>query len=108
MSILGYNDSVQQRELLNAAARGITLRDSSRSGKLQRFRSTATSLQFESLNKAYHLTELARGDFNADGFEDSLVAVSWHYREGMGLGCSMLLVQRAEGKTLTVQPFLLR
>ena len=32
-----------------------------------RFASTATSLQFESANKTYHLTELARGDFNGDG-----------------------------------------
>ena len=108
VSILGFNDSDQQRELATAAAKGIRLSDYSRSGKLQRFRSTATSLQFESSDRTYHLTELARGDFNGDGFEDSLVEVSWHYREGTGSGQSMFLVQRVEGKPLTVQPFLLR
>ena len=108
VSILGFNDSDQQRELATAAAKGLRLSDYSRSGKLQRFHPTATSLQFESLNKTYHLTELARGDFNGDGFEDSLVEVNWRYREGTGLGCSFLLVQRVQSKPLTVQPFLLR
>ena len=46
--------------------------------------------------------------FNGDGFEDSLVEVNWHYREGTGLGNEILLVQRVEGKPLTVQPFPLR
>lgn len=76
--------------------------------KLQKFRSTATSLQFESASKNYHLTELARADFNRDGFEDSLVAVSWHYREGTGLGCSIFLVLRVQNQPLTVQPLQLR
>jgi len=44
--------------------------------------------------------------FNGHRFEDSLVAVSWHYREGTGH--STLLVQRVQNKPLTVQPFLLR
>ena len=65
-------------------------------------------MTFEDSVRTYHLTELARGDFNGDGFEDSLVEVSWHYREGTGLGCSFLLVQRVQSKPLTVQPFLLR
>lgn len=108
VSIVGYHDSVQQRELATAAAKGLRLNDYSRSGKLQRFVSTATTLKFESSVRTYHLTELARGDFNSDGFEDSLVEVIWHYREGTGLGCSFLLVQRVEGKQLTIQPFLLR
>jgi|GEM_PF-1920204 len=108
VSILGFNDSDQERALKQATAKGLTLRDYSRSGKLQKFRPTAASLQFESANKTYHLTELARGDFNGDGLEDSLVAVSWHYRGGTGLGCSMLLVQRVAGNPLTVQPFPLR
>ena len=89
--------------------KGKTLRDYSQSGKLLKFHSTATSLQFESLNKTYHLTELARGDFNGDGFEDSLGAVGWlALPGGDGTGHSILLVQRVEGKPLTVQPFLLR
>lgn len=63
-------------------------------------RDIASSSQFESLDKTYHLTELARGDFSGDGFEDTLVAVSWHYREGAGLGNEILLVQRVQPKPL--------
>ncbi|NBU11827.1 MAG: hypothetical protein EBS84_22985, partial [Proteobacteria bacterium] len=43
VSVLGYHDSDQERELATAAAKGATLRDYSRSGKLQKFRSTATT-----------------------------------------------------------------
>lgn len=46
--------------------------------------------------------------FNGHRFEDSLVEVSWHYREGTGTGYSTLLVQRVQNKPLTFQPFLLR
>ena len=108
VTVLGYNDSDQKRELLNAAAKGTTLRDYSQSGKLQRFVSTATTSKFESPNRTYLLIELARGDFDADGFEDSLVEVNWRYGDGTGLGCSIFLVQRVEGKPLTVQLFLHR
>ena len=73
---------------------------------MQPLKPALSALQFESLDKTYHLTELARGDFNGDGFEETLVAVSWHYREGTGH--STLLVQRIQNKPLTVQPFLLR
>lgn len=108
VTVLGWNGSDQERELLNAAAKGTTLRDYSRSGKLQKFVSKAIPLTFEDSVRTYQFTELARGDFNGDRFEDSLVEVSWHYQEGTGLGSETFLVQRAEGKQLTVQPFLLR
>ena len=38
--------------------------------------------------------------FNGDGFEDTLVEVRWHYREGTGLGNEILLVQRVQPKPL--------
>lgn len=73
---------------------------------MQPLKPTSSALQFESTLKKVCFTELARGDFNGDGFEETLVAVSWHYREGTGH--STLLVQRVQNKPLTVQPFLLR
>ena len=104
--ILGCHGSEQEAELQQAAMKGTTLRDYRLKGKLQRFQSTATTLKFESDVKRYHLTELARGDLNHDGHEDSLVAIQWHYLEGSGLGTVIVLVQRIEGKPLTIQPFL--
>ena len=75
---------------------------------MQKFVTKAIPLTFEDSVRTYQLTELARGDFNGDGFDDSLIEVSWHHREGTGVGNEILLVQRVEGKPLTVQPFLLR
>lgn len=86
----------------------LTLRDKSHSNNLWIFNADQTSVQFEFNGKRYYLAELARGDFNHDGLEDSLVAIQWHYLEGSGLGTVIVLVQRIEGKPLTIQPFLFR
>jgi len=104
-SILGYNDSAQERDLGDAAARGVRLSDYGRSGRLRKLSSTNGALKFEFGVRDYHLRELARGDFSGDGNEDSLVVVNWRYREGTGLGCKVILVQRTQGQALTVQPF---
>lgn len=93
VSILGYHDSEQEAELQQATAQGVTLSDYKLNGKLLKFQSTATTLKFESTIQRYHLTELARGDYNHDGVEDSLVQVNWHYVEGSGGGVNLLLVQ---------------
>lgn len=105
VTILDYDDSDQERQLESDAAKGIKLVDYRLSGKLVNFRSTATTLQFETSTREYFLSELARGDFNHDGFEDSLVLVYWHYLEGTGRGGHPRLVQQLPGKPLTVIPF---
>ena len=71
-------------------------------------RNTATTPKFDSEIKAYHLVELARGDFNHDGFEDSLVEANWHYREGSGRGGELWLVQRVASGPLKIEIFDLR
>lgn len=86
----------------------LTLRDNPHSEKLWIFNADHSSVQFEFNGKRYYLAELARGDFNHDGLEDSMVAIQWHYLEGSGLGTVILLVQRIEGEPLTIQPFLFR
>ena len=101
LRILGYHGSEETAELRQAIAKGATLRDYQFNGKLQRFQSAATSLKFEPSDRTYLLTEQARGDFDGDGFEDSLVVVSWRYREGTGLGAQIILVQRVQNKPLT-------
>ncbi len=105
VSILGYHGSDQEAELQQAAMKGTTLRDYRLRGKLQRFQSTATTLKFESDVKRYHLTELARGDLNHDGHEDSLVAIQWHYLEGSGAGVELLLVEALANRPLKATYF---
>lgn len=77
---LNYHGADQEADL--------TLRDKPHSDKLWIFNSDPTSVQFEFNSKRYYLAELARGDFNHDGLEDSLVAIQWQPLEGSGWGWS--------------------
>ena len=70
-----------------------------------RIQSTTIPLKFESSVQCYHLAELARGDFNQDGHEDSLVAIQWHYLEGSGAGVELLLVEAVVNRPLKATPF---
>lgn len=92
-------------KLAGDAAKGMMLASFSRTGKLVKFHSDATTLQFETSTRSYHLSELARGDYNHDGAKDSLVWVSWHSIEASGRGADTLLIQRLPGQPLTMMPF---
>ena len=105
VSVLEFNESDQSGELERAARNGPTLDDYRLKGKLSRFQSTATSLTFESPDRRYLITELARGDFNHDGFEDSLILVYWHHEDGSGFWVEIQLVQRSATGPLTVTLF---
>lgn len=82
-----------------------TLRHHPHSEKLWIFNSDPTSVQFEFNGKRYYLAELARGDFNHDGLEDSLVAVQWQYLEGSGAGVELLLVEAVANRSLKASRF---
>lgn len=94
---LNYHDAGNEADL--------PLRRSPHSDKLWIFNSDQISVQFEFDGKRYYLTELARGDFNHDGFEDSLVAIQWRYLEGSGAGVELLLVEAAANKPLKATRF---
>jgi hypothetical protein len=83
----------------------LTLRQPPHSDKLWIFNSDPTSVQFEFNGKRYYLAELARGDFNNDGLEDSLVAIQWHYLEGSGAGVELLLVEAVANRSLKASRF---
>jgi len=86
----------------------LTLRHYPHKDKLWIFNSDQTSVQFEFDGKRYYLTELARGDFNHDGFEDSLVAIQWRYVEGSGAGVKLLMVEAVGNQPLKAAPFPLK
>jgi hypothetical protein len=83
----------------------LTLRHQPHSEKLWIFNADQTSVQFEFNGKRYYLAELARGDFNHDGLEDSLVAIQWHYLEGSGVGVELLLVEAVANRSLKASRF---
>jgi len=86
----------------------LTVRHPPHSDKLWIFNSDQISVQFEFDGKRYYLTELARGDFNHDGFEDSLVAIQWRYVEGSGVGVELLLVEAVANRSLKATRFPLK
>jgi len=94
---LGYHGADKETDL--------TLRHNPHSDKLWIFNSDQTSVQFEFNGKRYHLAELARGDFNHDGAEDSLVAIQWRYLEGSGAGVELLLVEATASRPLKATCF---
>ena len=83
----------------------LTLRHQPHSEKLWIFNADPTSVQFEFNGKRYYLAELARGDFNQDGLEDSLVAIQWQPLEGTGVGVELLLVEAAANRPLKATYF---
>ncbi len=83
----------------------LTLRHNPHSEKLWIFNADQTSVQFDFNGKRYCLAELARGDFNHDGFEDSLVVILWHYLEGSGSGVELLLVEALANRPLKATYF---
>jgi hypothetical protein len=94
---LNYRGSDQEADL--------TLRANRHSEKLWIFNADQISVQFEFSGRRYYLAELARGDFNHDGQEDSLVAIQWHYLEGSGAGVELLLVEAAANRPLKATYF---
>ena len=82
-----------------------TLRQPPHSDKLWIFNADLTSVQFEFNGKRYYLAELARGDFNQDGFEESLVAIQWQPLEGSGVGVELLLVEAVANRSLKASRF---
>lgn len=96
---LNYHGADQEADL--------TLRNKPHSDKLWIFNADQTSVQFEFNGKRYYLAELARGDFNHDGLEDSLVAIQWQYLEGSGAGVELLLVEAVANRPLKATHFTL-
>jgi len=86
----------------------LTLRHYPHKDKLWIFNSDQISIQFEFDGKRYCLAEMARGDFNHDGFEDSLVVILWHDLEGSGSGVEFLLVEAVANRSLKAAPFPLK
>ena len=80
VSFLNWTGTDEEEELLKKnVARGLTLRDYQRLGRIKRLKISPTELRFETpgMNYSITCTWLASGDFNHDGFEDGLIEVAF-------------------------------
>lgn len=95
VSLLGWHGNEERRRLERDSARGRRLVDYWRIGRLRRWRDTAEGLSFRFQGQNYDLRELARGDYDGDGEEDSLVINLVHYIEGTGFAMNLLRVSNS-------------
>ena len=89
VSLLGWHGSDEEAQIEKDSRKGITLKDYSRSGKAKHLKRERHQISFQTEGQDFWIEELARGDFDGDGFEDALVFVTWHYQEGSGRGYAL-------------------
>ena len=100
VSVVGWNGSDEHERMNRDTSNGLTLNDYARLRKLSRWKQAAHMLTFQTDAKSFAVEVLARGDWDGDGTEDALVAVTWHYREGSGFGYEVHVVRRSVSGSL--------
>jgi hypothetical protein len=107
VEILGSNDPDERDKLSQDARKGISLRDYAKSGKVQKVKASKHQLRLETDTEELYIQEMARGDFDRDGFEDALIFVTSHYKEGSGRGFVLFVAHKTDSKArfCSVQAF---
>ena len=109
VSLLGWHGSDEEAQIKQDTRKGITLKDYARSGKVRKLKHQGHDISFQTEGQDFWIEELARGDVDGDGFEDALILVTWHYREGSGFGYELCVVTKsANGRSLHLTPLSLR
>lgn len=101
VSILNWNGSEEKKQLDDDAAKGMTLEDCATNHpehRINHLKFKDSSMTFSDDDCDYHVTELARGDFDHDGFEDSLIMVAQYYQGGSGRSYTFYVVSRTDRK----------
>ena len=101
VSLLNWNDTDQKKQLDDDTARGITLKDYTASyikRHIPSIKIKGNTVSFSDDECDYVVTELARGDFDHDGYEDALVSVGTKYQGGEGAYFEYFLVSRTDTK----------
>jgi hypothetical protein len=96
VSLLPFNDSDQERDLIRDAERGLSLRDYANLRKVRIVRRGPYELELECNGVRVYWQEMARADFNDDGFEDVLLFEYCSYIGGSGHWTSHQLLTRTK------------
>ena len=87
ISLLNWTEGEERERLMEATLNGITLNDCTTSYAKHRIHSLKikdNGMTFSDDGCDYAVQELARGDWDCDGYEDALVFVSTYYLGGSG------------------------
>jgi hypothetical protein len=106
VTILDWHGDEERLRLERDGARGRRLADYWRTGRLRRWRSTPEGLRFRFKAQDYQLTELARGDRDGDGKDDTLIEVTTSNVRGSGHSYVGFIVRRTmRANPITVADF---
>ena len=107
VSFLGWVGSDEGAQRQRDSATGLTLSDYRQTKRVSNWKPTLQEVRFDLDTRSYTIEVLARGDYDHDGFEDSLIYVTWHYKGGTGRGYDAYLVTRTNKaeRSITVNAF---
>ena len=106
VSFLPWFGSEERIRLESDAAKGVSLEDYSKTGRITSVKRSENSISFETNGMRHSIDELVRGDYDGDGYEDSIIKCNMHYIEGTGRSYTCYIVKRTdESKACTVEYF---
>ena len=75
-------------------------------GQITSVKKSENRISFETSGMRHSIDELVRGDYDGDGYEDSIIKCNMHYIEGTGRSYTCYIVKRTdESKACTVEYF---
>ena len=106
VSFLPWFGSEERVRLESDTAKGFSLTDYLKNGRIESVKKSENSISFETSGMRYSIDELVRGDYDGDGYEDSIIKCNMHYIEGTGRSYTCYIVKRTdESKACTVEYF---
>ena len=106
VSFLPWFGSEERIRLESDTAKGFSLEDYSKNGRIKSVKKSENSISFETASERYFINELVRGDYDGDGYEDSIIHIAEYYIEGSGRSFNSYIVKRNdESKACTVEHF---
>ena len=106
VSILSWVGSEERIRLESDTKKGVSLKDYLKSGRIKSVKKSKNRISFEAGPKKYIIDEMVRGDYDGDGYEDSIIDCAEYYIQGSGRSYSCYIVKRKdESKACTVEYF---
>ena len=106
VSILSWVGSEERIRLESDTKKGVSLKDYLKSGRIKSVKKSKNRISFEAGHKKYIIDEVVRGDYDGDGYEDSIIDCAEYYIQGSGRSYSCYIVKRNDdSKACTVENF---